>query len=214
MGDLVVVGLGCLGHGDLRLGAEVLHDDFLDVAVRFVQRADRKQALHALAACLSDAEQDAARERDLSSPASRVICTRSSGRLSRARWCGMPFSPSRGLMFSSMRPRLTLTGRRRGISARVKRPALVCGKSPMRSACSPPRPDSPPWSGGRSRQLLGVAGKHALGPVAQAKQSLDRALLTAPRQPFVDLVGVMVQAPARLANDGTSSNRSNRDRDW
>ena len=41
------------------LGAEILHDDFLDVAVRAVQIAQCQQRLDALAPRLADADQDA-----------------------------------------------------------------------------------------------------------------------------------------------------------
>ena len=47
------------------LGAEILDDDFLDVAVRGVQVADRLQRVDPLVACLADADQDAGRERHL-----------------------------------------------------------------------------------------------------------------------------------------------------
>ncbi len=50
------------------LGAEVLHDDLLQVAVPLVQLAQREQRLDALAARLADADQDAARVRDREAP--------------------------------------------------------------------------------------------------------------------------------------------------
>ena len=70
------------------------------------------------------------------SPASRSIFTRTWGRLSGALWCGMPFSQRRSLMFSSIKPRLTFTGRRRCMSCRDRMPALVCGNRPCCSARS------------------------------------------------------------------------------
>ena len=60
--EVGLVGIGALGVG---LGAEILDDDFLDVAVRFVQVADRLQRLDALLARLADADQDAGGERHL-----------------------------------------------------------------------------------------------------------------------------------------------------
>ena len=50
-------------HLRCRLGAEVLHDDFLDVAVRLVQLANCEQRIDALSARLADADQDAGSER-------------------------------------------------------------------------------------------------------------------------------------------------------
>ena len=46
----------------VRLGAEVLHDHFLDVAVLLVQIADRDQRLQSLRTRLADADQDAGGE--------------------------------------------------------------------------------------------------------------------------------------------------------
>ena len=57
-------------------------------------------------------------------------------RLSGARWWAIPGWHSRSLVVSSMSPRLALTGRRRVMSARVKIPAFVCGRSPRSSARS------------------------------------------------------------------------------
>ena len=48
-----------IGHARAGLGAEVLDDDFLDVAVALVHVADREQGLDALGARLADADQDA-----------------------------------------------------------------------------------------------------------------------------------------------------------
>jgi hypothetical protein len=72
-----------------------------------------------------------------SSPASRVMRRRLSGRLSGALWCGMPFSHRRGLTFSSMSPSETFTRASRCISSRDRMPALVCGRSPYSSASAP-----------------------------------------------------------------------------
>src|SRR5205807_4887 len=51
-------------HRDERLGAEVLHDHFLHVAVALVQIADGDEGVGALARRLADADQDARGERD------------------------------------------------------------------------------------------------------------------------------------------------------
>ena len=52
-----------IGHPRLGLGAEVLDDDLLHVAVTLVQIADREQRLDALEARLADADQNAGGER-------------------------------------------------------------------------------------------------------------------------------------------------------
>ena len=54
--------LGRAGHARARLGAKVLDDHFLDVAVPLMRVADGKQGLDALSTCLADADQDAGGE--------------------------------------------------------------------------------------------------------------------------------------------------------
>ena len=81
--EVVEIGLG--GARALRagLGAEVLDDDFLDVPVTAMQVADGEERLEPLGARLADADQDAGGERNTcSSPASRSVSRRASGRLS------------------------------------------------------------------------------------------------------------------------------------
>ena len=63
--NLVVIRLWGVGHRNPAPRHEVLHDHFLDVAVLTVQVSNHKQALHALASCLADADQDPGGERDL-----------------------------------------------------------------------------------------------------------------------------------------------------
>ena len=58
-------GLGRVGHLRVRLGAEVLDDDLLDVPVFVVQPPQRQQRLDPLAAGFADPDQDPGRERDL-----------------------------------------------------------------------------------------------------------------------------------------------------
>ena len=58
------LGSGCAGHPRARLGAEVLDDHLLQVAVPLVQVAQRRERLEPLRARLADADQDPARERD------------------------------------------------------------------------------------------------------------------------------------------------------
>ncbi len=62
---VVGVGLGRVGHRDFRLGAKILDDDFLDVAVTLVRVANCSDTLRALDDRFADTEQDAGRERDL-----------------------------------------------------------------------------------------------------------------------------------------------------
>ena len=61
--QLVERRLRMLGHPRARLGAEVLDDHLLDVAVALVQRRDRLQGLQPLLARLADPDQDPGRER-------------------------------------------------------------------------------------------------------------------------------------------------------
>src|SRR5229473_574077 len=52
------------GHGNFRLGAEILDDDFLDVAIFFVERSNRQERVDALFHGFADADQDAGGKRD------------------------------------------------------------------------------------------------------------------------------------------------------
>src|SRR3989442_755991 len=62
--EILERGLGRLPHRDPRLGAEVLDDDLLDVAVLFVEVADRDERVDPLASRLADADEQAGRERN------------------------------------------------------------------------------------------------------------------------------------------------------
>src|SRR6266850_2785928 len=62
--EIVERGLGRVAHRDPRLRAEVLDDDFLDVAVALLRVADRHQRVGALARRLADADQEPGGERD------------------------------------------------------------------------------------------------------------------------------------------------------
>ena len=63
--QLVERRLGRIGHARVGLGLEVLDDDFLQMAVRAMQVAQRQQRLDPLLARLADADQDARGERHL-----------------------------------------------------------------------------------------------------------------------------------------------------
>ena len=60
--QFVKAGLGRVGHARPRLRAEVLDDDLLDVPMRVMGIAERKQGLDALLARLADADEDAGGE--------------------------------------------------------------------------------------------------------------------------------------------------------
>src|SRR5215813_7918130 len=50
-------------HWDVRLGAEILHNHFLNMAILLVQRADREQRIDAFLRSLANANQNSRRER-------------------------------------------------------------------------------------------------------------------------------------------------------
>src|SRR5213592_4194599 len=56
--------LGVVPHRNARLRAEVLDDDFLEVTVPLLKVANRRERVHPLARCLTDADENACRERD------------------------------------------------------------------------------------------------------------------------------------------------------
>ena len=62
--EIVVAGVARLRHAGAGLGAERLDDQFLNVAVGGVKRAQRQQCLDALAPRFADADQEARREWD------------------------------------------------------------------------------------------------------------------------------------------------------
>ena len=64
-GQVVEFGVGDVAHLGVRLGPEVLHDDFLDAAVLAGDLADGEDRLGALGPGLADADQDAGGERDV-----------------------------------------------------------------------------------------------------------------------------------------------------
>ena len=99
------------------------------------QPADREQRLDPLAPRVSPIPTSTPVVNGTASrPASSIMRRRTSGRLSGARRWGIPGSPRRTLAVSSIRPRLTLTGRRRAMSLVDRTPAFVCGKRPCSSA--------------------------------------------------------------------------------
>ena len=62
-GQVVEFGVGDVAHLGVRLGPEVLHDDFLDAAVLAGHLADREDRIGPFRHGLADADQDAGRER-------------------------------------------------------------------------------------------------------------------------------------------------------
>ena len=64
-GQVVEFGVGHVAHLGIRLGPEVLHDDFLDAVVLAGDLADGEDRVGALGPGLADADQDAGGERDV-----------------------------------------------------------------------------------------------------------------------------------------------------
>ena len=109
-----------------------------------------------------------------------------------------------------MRPRLTLTGRRRAISSRDRIPALVCGSSPQSSAIRHERSTYSAvvrWPELGERRAIAPEGQ--LGLVAEAHERFDAALgarRAAPRldvgrrhRPRVGIVGILAERAVRAA---------------
>ena len=106
--------------------------------------------------------------------------------------CGgpRPCSRRRGLMFSSIRPMLTLSGLSAAISSRVIRPALVCGSSPSSSAIS--QACAHVVDGARVPEHGEVArydAERQLRLVAEAHQRLDAAARAPVARAGADLLG-------------------------
>ena len=64
-GQVVEFGVGDVAHLGVRLGPEVLHDDFLDAVVGAGDLPDREDRVGALGRGLADADEDAGGERDV-----------------------------------------------------------------------------------------------------------------------------------------------------
>ena len=186
-------GSGASRHRHARHGAEVLHDDLLDVAVRAVERADREQALDALAPRLADADEDAGRERDAQPP--RLVDHRAgacSGRLSGARWCGIPGSHRRGLDALEHQAEADVDLLEpRHVRRRSRSPALVCGKSP-RSSARAPRPVQV-VDRARVAEATRACARYAenafSGLSPRQKSASAQPSARAAREPRLDLVG-------------------------
>ena len=123
-------GSGWLGHARAGLGAEVLHDHLLQVAVLLGEVAERQQGVEPLLARLADPDQDPARERDpeLAGEAHRLEPR--AGSLSGEAQCGPPRAPSRSAVVSSMIPIDALTGRSRSSSAARHHPGVEVRQQP------------------------------------------------------------------------------------
>ena len=111
--------LGCLRHARPGLGAEILDDDFLDVAVPLMHVADGKQRLDALAARFADADQDAGGERHAGTPG-RLQHGKAGGRILVG---GTIVRPARRRQ--SRRGRLQHDALRHGHPAQAPQPSLV-----------------------------------------------------------------------------------------
>ena len=133
---LVEARLRVRGHPRPRLGAEVLDDHLLQVAVPLVHRRERPQRLDPLGARLADPDQDPARERDPQlageldrlQPARRQLVGR-----------GPVRAALRGQALrdvSSMIPIEAETGRSAASSSLLITPGFRCGSSPVSSSTS------------------------------------------------------------------------------
>jgi hypothetical protein len=91
--QLVEVRLGRAGHARVRLGAEVLDDDFLDVAVALVQSRDRS-TLDALARVSPMPIRMPVVNGTRAPRRPPSVASRTAGTLSGEPWCGPPFSQS------------------------------------------------------------------------------------------------------------------------
>ena len=111
--------LGCLRHARPGLGAEILDDDFLDVAVPLMHVADGKQRLDALAARFTDADQNAGGERHAGTPG-RLQHAKAGGRILVG---GTIVRPAR--CRQSRRGRLQHDALRHGHPAQAPQPSLV-----------------------------------------------------------------------------------------
>src|SRR3546814_13580969 len=61
-----------IGHQGVRLGPEILNDHLLNMAVSFLDIADRDQRLHPLCPRFADADQQHRSERNLGTPRSQI----------------------------------------------------------------------------------------------------------------------------------------------
>ena len=137
--QLVERRLGRIGHARVGLGLEVLDDDFLQMAVRAMQVAQRQQRLDPLLARLADADQDARGERHLrlagglraSRAAAPAPCRARRSAARRARPAARP-------CVSSMMPIDTDDLRSFARSAASIRPGLKCGSRPVSLKTSAP----------------------------------------------------------------------------
>ena len=126
--------LGRIGHARAGLGAEVLDDDFLDVAVALVDVADGQQRLDALGARLADADQEPVVNGTRARPAASSVARRTAGVLSGEPKCGPPRSRQRvgrRLQHDALRDG-DLRSRRSQPSSMT--PGLRCGSRPV--SCS------------------------------------------------------------------------------
>ena len=125
-----------------------------------------------------------------SRPAASIIARRLSGRLSGARWCGIPGSQRRGLAHSSISPRLTFTSFSRVMSASVKRPGVRVRQEPVGQRRRPAQCRYSTvlvWPERRERPA--IRRERLLRLVAQAEERLGAAELSRASELLLDLGG-------------------------
>ena len=86
---------------DIGLGAKILDDDLLDLAVLGVDVADRQQGVHALGERLADPDQDAVVNGLRARPGRRSVARRTAGTLSGLAQWAWPRASSRSLVHSA-----------------------------------------------------------------------------------------------------------------
>ena len=174
--------LGRVGHLRAGLGAEVLDDDLLQVAVPLVQLAQREQRLDALAARLADADQDAARVRDRQAPGAVDRVEAHLGQLvGRAEVRHRRAARGASLAVSSMIPCDAVTSRSASSSSSSRMPGFACGRRPVSRSTSPAQCARYAAVVGKPSRVELLAGRAVaqLGLVAEREERLVAARVAA-----------------------------------
>src|SRR5207245_936935 len=121
------------GHRNIRLGAKILHDDFLDVPKLLVHLTDGQQRVDALLHRFANSDQDTGGECDGTLPCFFHGAQPQRRDFVGALACGNPLRISRALTFSSIRPTLAFDSLSLSSAAPSITPGFACGRSPVRS---------------------------------------------------------------------------------